>query len=501
MACVDVCSLALQLMVRQRGFGTEEPAVVVDKDTPQGVILQVNEGAWREGVRPGQRYAAALGLTAKLRAGVVSNEEIDKGVAEITEILLLSSPRVEPSREHLGVFWVDASGLGLLYKDLLEWASELCRRVCDAAFVSTVVVGFTRFGAYAVARSRRGILVFREPHAEWQQARQVRIERLGVAPKVRDQLALLGVHTIGELVGLPSAGLRQRYGAAVHRWREFAVDAVSVPLQAVVPEEAVLTTVLFDDPERNHLRLLFVIKRDLHPLLATLVERAQVLAALELHFQPRDGDSFTEVVRPADPTCDERVLVDLVRLRLESIKLRSGVAELAIVAKGVKGSAAQLALFARLECSRDIDAARRALARVRAEFGEGAVTFVESRRGHLPEARFRLVPWHRNILHSGLSSPDPAPVALQSKSLVRRVLRHPRFLSGNASGRHPDGWFVAGVEHGAVVRSLGPYLVNGGWWSREVERAYHYLELASGEIIWAFWDVKRRAWYQHGGVE
>ncbi len=496
MACVDVCSLALQLLVRQEGFSQDDAVAVVDKDTPQGVIVQVNEKAWKAGVRAGQRYATALGLTAALKAGMVGEAEIDQGVAELAELLLGASPNVEPSRDQSGVFWVDASGLGLLYDDLFDWASEARQLLHDAGFFATFVVGFSRFGAYAVARSRRGTLVFPDPATEWREARAVRIERLGIQPRVCNQLALLGVHTIGGLVGLPAAGLRQRYGAEVHRWRQFAMGDEGLPLQPKIPEAPVRTTVIFDFAERNHVRLMFVVKRELHPLLAKLVDRAHAMAALELQFHPRDGDPFTESIRPAQPTCDERLIVDLVRLRLESLQLRSGVTDLVITLRGVSGSSAQLALFARMECTRDLDAADRALARVRAEFGDNSVTYAVLSDGHLPEARYRFEPSVQ-----GLRAPAAGSRVAGRASLVRRVLRKPRRLSGGEDNRHPDGWLVAGVERGPVVKSQGPYMVTGGWWVREVERAYHFLELENGDVLWAYWDARRRAWFQHGEVE
>lgn len=497
MACVDVCSLALQLLVREQRLSPDDPVAVVDKDTPQGVIVQVNEKAFKAGVRSGQRYATALGLTADLKAGMVGEKAIDQGVAELAELLQGSSPHVEPSRDQLGVFWVDASGLGLLYDDMFEWAGEARQRLKDAGFVSTIAVGFSRFGVYAVARSRRGTIVFPDPVTEWKQARQVRIERLGVPPRVRDQLSLLGVHTIGDLVGLPSAGLRQRYGAEVHRWRQFAQGDEGLPLQPKIPEAPVRTTVIFDFPERNHVRLMFVVKRELHPLLTRLVDRAHVVAAIELEFHPRDGDPFVESIRPAQPTCDERILVDLVRLRLESLQLRSGVTDLIITARGTSGSPSQLALFARMECSRDLDAADRALARVRAEFGDDSVTYAVLADGHLPEARFRFEP-----RAEGLKAPSAGTRIEGRASLVRRVLRRPRRLRGTERGqRDPDGWLVAGVERGPVTQSQGPYMVTGGWWVREVERAYHFLELENGDVLWAYWDARRRAWFQHGEVQ
>ncbi|MGA0869663.1 MAG: hypothetical protein ACO3UM_12105, partial [Planctomycetota bacterium] len=60
LACVDLPAFPLQLLLtRERGFAGH-PAVVVDRDEPQGKVLWVNERARRLRVLPGRRYAESL---------------------------------------------------------------------------------------------------------------------------------------------------------------------------------------------------------------------------------------------------------------------------------------------------------------------------------------------------------------------------------------------------------------------------------------------------------
>lgn len=52
----------------------------------------------------------------------------------------------------------------------------------------------------------------------------------------------------------------------------------------------------------------------------------------------------------------------------------------------------------------------------------------------------------------------------------------------------------------------GPYIVSGGWWNRsfpggEVHREYHYARTEDGEILWVYYDRRRRRWYLTGKVE
>ena len=97
MACVDLHSLPLQLLLWRHRDWRAHPVAVVDRDKPQGIILWVNELARGSRILPGMRYSAALSLDSELRASVVSDDEIEAGIALLTERLWCFSPRVEPS--------------------------------------------------------------------------------------------------------------------------------------------------------------------------------------------------------------------------------------------------------------------------------------------------------------------------------------------------------------------------------------------------------------------
>lgn len=56
------------------------------------------------------------------------------------------------------------------------------------------------------------------------------------------------------------------------------------------------------------------------------------------------------------------------------------------------------------------------------------------------------------------------------------------------------------MEHEPFSRLVGPYIVSGGWWIREVHREYHFAESEQGRILWIYFDKKRRLWFLHGEV-
>lgn len=514
-ACVVLPAFPLQLVLRRQPQWRGEPAAVLEQDNPLAPLLWVNEAALRAGILPGMRYAAALSVDHRLRATTVPGDERDAAVAALHRHLLRYSPRVEPAAGDPGVFWLDAGGLERVSGAPGQWAGRLWRSLRRAKLVAGVTVGYTRFGACCLSRAHREVLVLDAPAAELAACRRVPLARLDLAPAVRDDLARLGLTTIDDLLRLPASGLGARFGPATLALVQAARGLAFAPLQPTLPPEPVRAVEVFDEPETDAWRLLFVLKRLLHPLLGQLADELRAAASLrlELRLADRARTRLTHELRPAAPTLDVVLLTELTRLRLESLDLAAGVEEAAVVLEPAPAPPAVLELFRRRP-RRDPEAAARAVARLRAELGDRAVTRAALRPGHLPEQAYE---WREADTAAGAgatgsptiasSLPPPLPPRAQ---LVRRVLPRPRPLVGGGPELiHTDprqllrAAGTPGVpQQGAgALRACGPFLVTGGWWSGEVRRAYHYLEAEGGRVLWLFHAPGERRWYLHGFVE
>ena len=504
LACVDLPAFPLQLLLRRHPDWAGCPAAVVAEDKPQGLVLWVNEKARQSGVLPGLRYAAALSLTSTLRAGVVAPAESEKAVAELTERLLRFTPEVEPCKQEPGVFWLGGSGLQRLYASPKKWASAIDRELRAQSFSFNLAVGFTRFGSYAAAKTKAGITIFRDRAEEDKAARQVPLNRLNIEPKFRDALFKLGIKTVGDLLSLPPGGLRERFGKEAHRLYRLAAGDLWTPFEPQAPVEPARQKYLLDEPEEDSTRLLFLIKQLLHPLLTVLAARHQALVTLWLSLLIDHGDCFKEPLRPAAPTLDAVQILDLVRLRLESLQPAAGVIEIELQAEACAATSEQLRLFVE-KPTRDLDAANRALARLRAEFGPKAVVSAKLADGHLPEARFTWQPlthvmFPKNVLN-GAKRLNDLNGWNSSKVLIRRVNAKPICLAGGPYHSHEDGWLILGPKHGAIDKLTGPYVFAGGWWNKEIQREYYYAETRGGDLLWLYYDRVRRRWYWQGAVE
>ena len=532
MACVELPAFPLQLLLRRHPDRDGRPVVVVDRDKPQGVILWANEAAQEARIRTGMRYNAGLSLARTLHGGEVPAAEIEREVAALADRLRRFTPDVEPCRDEPGVFWLNASGLAHLYASPREWADGILTALRAAGLRAAIAVGFTRFGTYAVARTAAtaatgpAATVLRDPDTERVLAGQAPLERLGIDPALRDSLQKLGVGTVGAFLKLPPAGIRRRFGADAERLHRLAAGHLWAPLQPLRVRDPLVAHHDLDDPETDVARLLFSVKRLLNRVLARIAARREALAELTLGLRLDRAPALTERIRPAAPTLDAAQLLNLVRLRLEARlrpephapqarSLGAGVTGLRVAARAVRTVSAQAGLFA-ARPRRDLAAANRALARIRAEFGDEAVVRARLVEAHLPEAQFAWEPFGRVPPPVAASRSAPASRSVPARGpaaapryaagdaacrpLVRRI--HARPIPLPPRPRHePDGWLLRGGVAGHVADLAGPYLVSGGWWRSAVHREYYFARMSDGDVLWIYYDRPRRRWCWQGRVE
>jgi len=503
LACIDLFAFPLQLLFRRHPEWVDKPAAVVEADKPQARILWLNEAARTQGVLPGMRYAAGLSLAAELCADVIDGAAIADGVALVAEAVRKLSPQVEPALdnpdiEDPGVFWIGAAGLERLHHSPRAWSRCLHATLGKLGFEGQIAVGYRRFFTFALARARMQsrTLIVASPQRERELALAVPLDRLALSPKARDGLAALGVRTVADLLRLPAGGARSRFGSEVLRLHRAARGELETPVLAKPAPECARQHMVLDHPETNARRLLFALKRLLDPLLEALVARQQAVRELVLELKFENGTAQEERLRPADATVDARQLLDLLLLRLDALKFPDGANDIALDAETVPATRAQLELFAQ-QCRRDPAAARRAFARLRAEFGERTVVRADLMNRHLPEASFRWVPLF-------CTATTPPKARLVERTLVRRLYGRPLPLPHRPK-HEEDGWQLRGRTDSPAELVLGPYLVSGGWWrSAEpmpIERAYHYVHNQKGDWLWTYFDPVKRRWFLHGRVE
>lgn len=507
-ACVDVPALALQLALRAHPEWASDPVVIVTDDRPRAPIVWANRAARGVRIHRGMAFSEAKALSSVLHAEVLSEHAIDDAVDELFELLLKLSPHIEPALDQAGLFWIDPSGLSGLFGDLQRWASAIEHSLLLERFVSSIVVGFTRGHALALARSRKGVLVTTDPEAERKAAARVALTKLEIPVAVRDQLALLGIHTVGQMLALPGSQLRLRYGAAVGRLHDFLLGRCYSPLLPREPTIPLVLELAVEPPDDDHHRLLFGLKSVLQDAVARLVPEQQAVTALVLELLIERHGPRVERVEAAAPTFDVLQLLDLVRLRLAALSLPGKVEHMRMTIEHVRVHSRQVALHASLLEARggsggahvkprDLEAAGRALARVRATFGPSAVGHARLKDAHLPEARFAVEPV-QEVRAPRRVTIDPARVHRACRRVFSALEQLPPVVLKRAPQDDAQTWLNA---HGVAKNIVGPDRITGGWWVHSVERDYYVVETSTGELLWVYHDKLRRRWLLHGVLD
>jgi protein ImuB len=485
-ACVDVPALSLQLVIRAHPEWEGDPVVVVEDDRPLAKIVWANRAARAHKIRRGMSFAQAKALSARLHAEVVAEPAVLSGIDALFDLLVPYSPSIEPVLPQPGLFWLDPRGMQALFGNLERWAARVHEKLCEQRFVASVVVGHVRARVFAIACVQSGPFVVQDDDQEQRLSARVPLDRLGISPALRDDLALLEVHTVGDLLRLPVAQLRVRYGAEAARLHDFCSGKSWTPLLPRIPLPPLCLSLEVDPPDDDCARLLFGLKAVLDDAAARLAAQHQAITALELTLRLDAPDGIPrerrERIETAAPTLDVPQLVDLLRLRLATVDLPAKVEHIAVQVEAARVHARQVALQHGNK-PRDLEAAARAIARLRASLGPQAVTRARLCEAYLPEAAFCFEPTRE------LALPRPQPAPASDLPLVRRLLPAPVALAGDAPA----------LRGGAM---FGPYRVASGWWGeRKHERDYHFVETRTGELLWIFYDRALRRWFVQGAVD
>ncbi len=410
------------------------------------------------------------------------------------------------------MFTVDPSGMGSLHRDARAWALAARRAVGAHGFVCSVAVGFDRRAAHAIARCARRVVVARTVDEERALAADVPLAALGLHAREVLALAALGLRTLGDLWSLPPDTVRHRFGPAVAELRAWITDDARVPVQPEVPREALRTVVELETPDDDLPRLLFGLRGALHLLAARLAGRGEAIAALTLTLSLEDHTRVEHRVESAIPTRDVALLVELARLRLSEAALPARVAEMEVLAAPAPLRGEQLSLFAH-DRARDRNAAARAMARVRAAFGERSVTRARLREAHLPEARFAwepvaAPPRARRGGGDGGGGGRRAGAAAGGAAAGDRAGGAARAVADAAGGRVPV------AARGRRERPAGGGRGGGGRVDardavareRRVVGARGGARLLlrrgrRGELLWVFYDGVRRRWFVQAVVD
>lgn len=480
LACINIPHLPLQIIMRRHRPWRELPAAVVTEEKPLGRVTSPNKLARAAGVRPGMRYASALGICPQLRVEPVSEESITMTADQVVQALHHFTPQVEASRADAALFWANAAGMKRLYSTPAKWAGSIETALTRLDLISSVVVGFSRFGSYAAAKRRTGVTVLPDQSSEHALAMRAPLHVLPIDHDVLERLSQLGIRTIREFARFSPGALRRRFGREVEALQRFARGEAKLPLQSIPEAEPLRREKRLSYAERTSDGIVHHLSGLLGELFATAAECTNLVAEIEVELTLEDGRDLRQSLRSARSTNNIKLYEKLLRLRIEALALELPVVAVAASARLVGAVREQTDLF-RAAPRRDPEKARKSIALIQAELGNEAVRIAELADSHLPEEQFR---WCAADALRSPQPPGPSGDGPEPAALVRRILKQP--IAG------------AAPQSDATVSTV--HRISGGWWQAPVEREYRYVRTRAGRLLWGYVDPSGE-WLVQGAAE
>lgn len=523
---------AERVLREMRGLGPPPAFAIVGEAANRQVLTSLSEGAEEAGLCLGQPLSDALAMCPGLLTRLRNRHAEARFLTALRRWAGKFSPRV--GEEAPDGLVIDLSGAAHLFGG--EWG-VLDAVAEDCAHLGVTVeagIADTPGGAWALARyAGRGGATVRSGDAIDQEARATRSRAAkrhwtkgGAAPlpapppgppvrvappgQIRQALAplplaalrleeeavaglaRLGLRHVGDIMGVPRAGLSRRFGAEVVRRLDQALGVEVEPVAPARPPLHFAVRLTLPDPIGLAEDILAVIDRLLPALCDRLRTRAHGARRIRLQLF-RTDHSMQEIAfglaRAVDAAAEVR---PLILLKLAEIDPGFGIDMIRIEAPVTEplhprqtrgrfdpgGSGAEAA---------GQEALSTMMSKLGARIGLEAITRLHPGDSHIPEKTARVMP----AAWSEPAGDWPAPARPRPAVIFR-----PEPVAADEAPAVPARFRWRRRDF-ATASASGPERIAPEWWLDEPEwrsgtRDYWRVETAGGERLWLF--------YAHGGV-
>lgn len=400
---------------------------------------------------------------------------------------------------------IEDACLGLAYLDmrgiegnLAQWPTRV--RDCAESFgvPLRIAAGANAFCAYAAMWMGEGSTI--PPGREAALLAPLPLDILGASlaldPNTLGRLQALGITTLGELAALPYGPFVRRFGRQAARWHACArgIDRRSFTPR---PHAMAIEAATFGEGRvEDEAQVFFALKILLARVAATLERAGKRCGGLQLDVEIEDGATVAFNVQLAVPSAQERVLLDLLRAKLEGATFTAPIVGLRVRAVRLENGGEALALFG----AEDLDpqAVAVTLARLEAALGEPARR-ARVRNAHPLEERFRYEPFvftRYDPRALADCSADEVPPTSETQLVPQLRLLDVREIDVRIARGEPAS---LGNPPRAVRRCAGPWRVQECSLSEPIARDEYDVLLDDGEVARIYHQGAH--WYLRGSYD
>jgi nucleotidyltransferase/DNA polymerase involved in DNA repair len=478
---IDVCQRAHPSLAHR-------PLAVADGVSRREIVVanRLAHGV-HAGMTPKQARAACQGLVV-----VARDEQAERDATnEMLEALESCGPCVEALRP--GVYFFDAKGLP---NGETAAAGAAVALASSLGFRASVAVADDKFTAYCAAITGGGCSIV-TPGGSAAFLAPLPVALLPLAPGDAERFDMLGLRLLGQVAALPVAPLTARFGERAREYGHLARGEDRDPLRPRRTHTVYEERFAFESPVDHLEPLFFALRGCIAGVAGRLCGAAQVCDRVDVVLvldatnvlASTDGNESASVadvrVALAEPTASAAVMFDLARVALESREHVGAVEAIIVRAAPCGEPPPQLGLFDGSAGSRNAALAA-TLARLQATLASDEVVTLQTqaKRSRLPERMQRPVPIAspRQFVQKKTGSKMMPAVQQLSWAPALRLLDPPRPMSP--------------PEHNDT--RAGPFRLSESWWEQPVERDYYQMTDRSGDLVLAFYDIRKGNWYVQG---
>ncbi|MFM9841826.1 MAG: Y-family DNA polymerase [Dongiaceae bacterium] len=512
---------------------SSSPLVTMREVAGRAILVAVDERAVAGGAAPDMPLADARALLPQLQVHPADPAGDGAMLRRLADWATRYTPwtAAEMGEEGLNAgggagLWLDITGCAHLFGGEAALLSDLLLRLERFGYRARATIADTPGAAWAVARFIDGrpsmtlekILGGRGWIVPEDVSRPA-LDRLPVAalrlpPAMAAELERLGLYAIGDLLGLPRAGLARRFGGLPLRRLEQALGNIDEPISPAPPAAIFRSFQPLAEPISTAESIATALQRLLHDLCRRLEKAQQGLRRLELALYRVDGSLQRLAIGTSRPSRDAAALQRLFAQQIEKIDPGFGIEAMALAAAMAEPlTALQMVLKKASQPVRHVPERLSTISSICTKEDTAALApLIDTLANRLGFANVRrLVPRESHIPERAVAAVAPFAEGQPSTwpLLPPRPLRlFPRPHPVEAMALlpdHPPVMFRWQSRLHRIRRAEGTERLEPEWWRPEDEsrrwRDYFRVEGEDGRRFWLFREglpPDGGRWYLHG---
>lgn len=511
---------SLPLQVFNQNLSNDKPLVVIQEKT----VLFCNDAASQQGIEPGLKLNTARGLSDTL---FIAERDQDKEQALLQYLAesayqFSSSVSCYRNQRHENSLLLEIGGSLRLFNgyDQLQKQLEQLLKTHSLSKQNTNTQNFRH--QFSIANTPRAAELLARyfyhqgrlqeyPYQHKQADNNLTLQAiptqlLDIPEKPIQQCLSMGLTKLGDLINLPKPALAKRFNQELIRYLDQLSGRVADPQKTITLPHYFEREQFYIDGLRSHTDLLHPIEKLLKEFCTYLQIRQLKSRGVEWIFHRFSRKTHLITLSCSEPLSQYEILLDLIKIKLETIPLDSPVETVALRATAFEAATLDEADFfhsAQQTCSAHLLAEK-----LTAKLGPQALIKMEIDNHHLPEISNR--PYKLNHVSHTVNNNNIRDKQYKLAPRPTWLLTQPKQL------RSIDNRIY--YKNNLLTILKGPERIEGNWWHKASSRDYFIAAQQKSSVsannknsditaknrliyqafYWIYYDRKIQRWYLHG---